>query len=241
MTHTPPATAAPLTRTMLFMPEAAAQLGVSVRTLERAIERGEYQVQHDDRGRRMVDMSAVVARHSADAAALVQAGEQARGQAQALAEALQHMTAAHHEQMQALTHHLQGEREQAQAARDDAERARDDAAAARQEARGLRVSLRRRGMVALAAGLALAGVCVSLTHTHWRAESASLEVRQVRDRMTHMEAEALSQQAALAAAKRLAEQERVLRVAAEAAQGATRGDGVTHSYWWEPSDAAGAP
>jgi arginine utilization protein RocB len=226
---------------MLLMQDAAAHLGVSVRTLERAIERGEYQVQHDDRGRRMVDMTAVVARHSADAAALMQAGEQARGQAQALAEALQHMAASHQEQVQALTHHLACEREQAQAARGEAARASEDAAGARREAQGLRLSLRRRGWVALAAALALAGVCVSLTHTHWRAESAALEVRQVRDRMTHLQAEVARQQALAEAAGQLAERERVLRVAAEAAQGATQPDYVTHTLVRQPLTDAGAP
>jgi hypothetical protein len=226
---------------MLLMPEAAAHLGVSVRTLERAIERGEYQVHHDDRGRRMVDMSAVVARNSADAAALMQAGEQAREQAQALAEALQRMTDTHQQQVLALTHHLADEREQAQAARGEAARAREDAAGARQEAQGLRLSLRRRGWVALAAALALAGVCVSLTHTHWRAESASLELRQVRVNLTHMEAEAARQQALAEAAAQLAERERRLRVAAEAAQGATQLDYVTHTLVRQPLNDAGAP
>jgi len=222
----------PTTRTQLTVAQAAALLGCSVRTLERAIARGEYAVTHDPRGVRLVDMTEVASRRSTEAAALVDAGEQARTQAAALAEALQSMAGTHRQQVNALTLQLGIEREQVVAARAEAGVAREEAAGARRECQGLRQSLRRRDWVALAAALALVGVCVSLTHTHWQAESAGAEVRQVRDRMTQQ-----AQQ--LEVAERTAAQERLRRVAAEAVLGATQVRSVTHTPWWEaePADA----
>jgi hypothetical protein len=181
---------------------------------------------------RLVDMTEVASRRSTEAAALVDAGEQARTQAAALAEALQSMAGTHRQQVNALTLQLGIEREQVVAARAETGVAREEAAGARRECQGLRQSLRRRGWVALAAALALVGVCVSLTHTHWQAESAGAEVRQVRDRMTQQ-----AQQ--LEVAERTAAQERLRRVAAEAVLGATQVRSVTHPPWWEaePADA----
>jgi len=222
----------PTTRTQLTVAQAAALLGCSVRTLERAIARGEYAVTHDPRGVRLVDMTEVASRRSTEAAALVDAGEQARAQAAALAEALQSMAGTHQQQVTALTLHLDREREQAAEARAEAGVAREEAAGARRECQGLRQSLRRRGWVALAAALALVGVCVSLTHTHWQAEIAAAEVRQVRDRMTQQ-----AQQ--LEVAERTAAQERLRRVAAEAVLGASQVGSVSHTPWWEADPADG--
>jgi hypothetical protein len=211
-------------RTQLELTQAAALLGCSVRTLERAIARGEYAVTHDPRGRRLVDMTALVQQRSAEAAALVDASEHARGQAAALATALQSMAATHQQQVAVLTQHLDSERELAAAAR-------TDAAQARQEVTVLHQRLQRRGGWALGAtaagGLLLASVGALGAWQWQRAEAAAGEVRQVRDTLTHLAAQVELEQAAAAAAARTAEQERQLRVAAEAALGASQAASVT--------------
>lgn len=204
MTHTPPAGAT--IRTWLTMPEAAALLGKSVRTLERAIQRGEYQVQHAPDGRRLVDMTeAVAARHS-DVHALQEAGQEARQQATALAAAVAHMTQAHQ-------HHLAGMEAQVQS-----ERAAT--AQARHELEGARRRMRLYGWAGVAGACVAAGLCVSLTHTHWEAQEQGATLRHLRDTVTQLEARA-------AAAEAVAE-------AARASEAATRREALTHTrgWWW---------
>jgi hypothetical protein len=211
MTHTPPAGTI---RTWLTMPEAAALLGKSVRTLERAIARGEYQVQHTPDGRRLVDMTEETAARHADVHALQEAGQEARQQAVALAAAVAHMTQAHQQHLAGMEMQLRSEREAAVHVRGELE--------------GARRSLRRYAWAGVAAACAVAGLCVSLTYTLQEAQEQGATLRHLRVTLSQAEARATAAEAAADAAR--------------ASEAATRREALTHtrSWWWQaPTQARG--
>lgn len=168
-------------RTLMTMPEAAAHLGCSVRTLERRIVEGVYTVTHAQDGRRLVDMTdAVGTDKSALLAEVRVAGDAARQQAMVLAQALERITATHEAQVSQL-----------QASAD----------AARVELAGAKGAIRRRTWVAGVAASVAAALCVSLTHTHTEAQKQGATLRHVSDRLTQAEARAEAAEARAIAAE----------------------------------------
>lgn len=141
------------TRTWLTMEQSAALLGCSIRTVERALKRGEYQVELVN-GRRMLDMTLEAQQRDGTAQALRDAGVAAAEQASALARTVQWL----HEQQAA----LQQEHQQALAGMQgalDAVREQVNLGQARERAlaqRGLRRGLMCAALVAVACGAAAA-------------------------------------------------------------------------------------
>lgn len=80
------------TRTYLTIAQSAALLSCSIRTLERRIAAGQYAVEYDDKGRRLLDMTEAAARLQTDAQALQAAGAEARHEAAQLAQVLANLT-----------------------------------------------------------------------------------------------------------------------------------------------------
>ena len=166
MTHTG---VAPL-RTLMTMPEAAAHLGCSVRTLERRIAQGTYSVTHAQDGRRLVDMTDAV---GTDQAELLKdarsAGEVARQQSLVLTHTLERLTAAHDANL---------------------ERLQASADAAQGELVHARRSLRQRTWVAGVAACVVVGLCVTLSHTHTEAEKQGATLRHLSDTLSQETARA---------------------------------------------------
>lgn len=188
------------------MPEAAALLGVSVRTLERRVAAGRYEVMHAPDGRRLVDVGDDAPAEAALVQEVRQAGEDARHQSQVLAVALERVTAQQEHALARLAGELEVARQQEAQAWQATEQAR-------------RVG--RWGWMAAAGGLAAcAALGATLTHTLLGAQERGATLRRLGDTVTQLEARA-------AAAEAVAE-------AARASEAATRREALTHTrtWWW---------
>lgn len=141
------------TRTWLTMEQAAALLSCSIRTVERAVARGDYELQYV-KGRRMLDMTLEAQKRDGTAQALRDAGVAAAEQASTLARTVQWL----HEQQAA----LQQEHQQALTGMQealDAVREQVNMGQARERAlaqRGLRRGLMCAALVAVALAAAAA-------------------------------------------------------------------------------------
>lgn len=197
-------------RTWMTMAEAAALLGRSVRTLERYIELGQYQVTYAEDGRRMVDMtSAATTPQTALADDVRTAGEDARKQAAVLSHAIERITAIHESQVVTLQQDIQLVR---------AELADAHVAAKRTSAKANRL-----GWAFGLAAVVVAGLGATLTHTLLDAEKQGATLRQVSDKLTHQVA--------------LTNEAKALAVAAKASEDATRQAVMSHTMntpplWW---------
>lgn len=200
------------TRTWRLMPEAAALLGISVRTLERHVAKGRYTLMHDPEGRRLVDVGDAAPAEAVLVQEVRQAGEDARHQSQVLTVALERVTAQHEHALARLASDLEAARQQEAQARQATEQAR-------------RVG--RWGWMAAASGLAAcAALGATLTHTLLGAQEQGATLRRLRDNLTQVEVRAAAAEAAAEAAR--------------ASEAATRREALTHtrSWWWlAPSQA----
>jgi len=204
MTHTTQHTLTPV-RTWLTMPEAAAMLGISVRTLERHIAKGTYTMTHAPDGRRMVDMTDAAPAQAALVHEARSAGDDARRQSAVLSQAVERMAAVHEHQIMRL--------------QADVDTAQAELASTRKTLTGMQRRLNTRTWVAGVAACVVAGLGATLTHTLQDAEKQGATLRQMSDTLTQQTARA-------EAAERLA-------VAAEASEAATRRVSMTHTQpWW---------
>lgn len=193
-------------RTWRLMPEAAALLGVSVRTLERRVAAGRYTLMHDPEGRRLVDVGADAPAEAALVQEVRQAGEDARHQSQVLAVALERVTAQQEHALARLAGELEVARQQEAQARQATEQAR-------------RVG--RWGWMAAAGGLAAcAALGATLAHTLMGAQEQGATLRRLGDTLSQAEARAVAAEAAAEAAR--------------ASEAATRREMMTHTrgWWW---------
>jgi hypothetical protein len=188
------------------MPEAAALLGISVRTLERHVAKGRYALMHDPDGRRLVDVGADAPAEAALVQEVRQAGEDARQQSAVLALAVERMTAQHDAVLARITGELEVVRQQEAQARQATEQARRAG---------------RRGWVAAAGLLAACGAMgATLTHTLLGAQEQGATLRRLSDTLSQEQARAAAAEAAAEAAR--------------ASEAATRREALTHtrSWWW---------
>ena len=215
MTHTTQHTLTPV-RTWLTMPEAAAMLGISVRTLERYIAKGTYTMTHAPDGRRMVDMTDAAPAQVALVHEARSAGDDARRQSAVLSQAVERMAAVHENQIMRL--------------QADVDTAQSELASTRKTLTGMQRRLNTRTWVAGVAACVVAGLGATLTHTLQDAEKQGATLRQMSDTLTQQTARA-------DAAERLA-------VAAEASEAATRRVSMTHTppWWtWQAQSVSRAP